>query len=272
MINLWSPEARKVEVMGAAALLGGFLALLVWYMMNNQAPEPYSPIAETEEAVEPPPPPGRILENAAYFDISADYPGRTPLYDTVGPEADTEALALMEDFVRETLTEFKEQGKFDVLTPEEAALIGITETRKESVTITYEVREGARTVSYVFMLAIDTLGAHPNFFYRTFTFDLETGSELGISELFTNNSDYLTRLSSIAFFDLSKELGEESDVEYIREGVEPNALNFANFTIEGDRLVLLFPPYQVAPYAAGPQDVRIPLSQLKDILKSEYVP
>lgn len=131
---------------------------------------------------------------------------------------------------------------------------------------------GSDTVSYVYTLYVDTLGAHPNAFYRTFTFDLATGKELAIGDLFAPRSDYLKRISAIAEFELSKTLADMADIEYIRQGVTPEALNFQSFAIEGKDLVLIFPPYQVAPYAAGTQKVSVPLSQLAEILKPAYLP
>ena len=71
---------------------------------------------------------------------------------------------------------------------------------------------------------------------------------------------------------MAKTLDDMADVDYIRQGVTPEALNFQSYAIEGDALVLIFPPYQVAPYAAGTQEVSIPLSQLKEILKPAYQP
>jgi hypothetical protein len=53
-------------------------------------------------------------------------------------------------------------------------------------------------------------------------------------------------------------------------GTTPEEKNFANFFLDNQEFVLLFPPYQVAPYAAGPQTLRIPLPELSNILKQEY--
>ena len=269
MIDFTSPSARRAEVAGAGALILILLGFTVWYMATHRAPAPYG-TPETATSTPEALPPEVYEEHGQYYDIETSFPAETKLKATAGEEADAEAVALMADFVEDTIDEFKTQGNFDNLTPEDIQIMGLSDLRKESLTIIHEERVATHTVSYVFTLHLDTLGAHPNTFYRTFTFDLKTGAELKISDLFVPRSDYLKRLSAIAEFELSKSLKDMTDIEYIRQGVTAEALNFQTFAIEGEDLILIFPPYQVAPYAAGTQTVSIPLEQLKEILKPEY--
>lgn len=271
MIDFNTPNARRMEILGVVILVGLVLAFTVWYMATHKAPEPFTGIPEevatsTPEALAP----NVIEEHGQYFDIKVSYPAETALKTSLSAEADLEAVTLMEDFVEESVREFKKQGNFENLTPEDVQIMGLSEDRKESIQIAYEEIKGEKTVSYVYTLFVDTLGAHPNTFYRTFTFDLKTGLELDIASLFVPRSDYLRRLSAISQFELAKSLGEFANVEYIGQGTKPEAINFQSFVIEDDELVLLFPPYQVAPYAAGSQEVSIPLEQLEEILKPEY--
>ncbi len=270
MIDFTTPSARRAELIGASIVIALALGFLLWYMATHEAPKPYEPFEAPLAPEEVPAAPKVHEEHGQYFDIEATYPGETPLKATLGEEADAKALAAMEDFVEETIAEFKKQGKFDTLTPEDIQMLGLSDTRKESLYIEYQEAAGAHTVSYVFTLSVDTLGAHPNSFYRIFAFSLEDGKELAIGDLFAPRSEHLKRLSAIAEFELTKVLGEFADVDYIRQGVAPEAQNFATFAIEGADLILLFPPYQVAPYAAGTQEVSIPLSDLADVLKPEY--
>lgn len=272
MIDFNTPEARRTEILGVVILVGLVLAFTVWYMATHKAPEPFAGIPEevattTPEAL----PPTVFEEHGQYFDIVVTYPAETALKASLGAEADAEAINVMEDFVEVSVRQFKKQGNFDNLTPEDIQIMGLSEDRKESITIAYEEIMGENTVSYVYTLFVDTLGAHPNTFYRTFTFDLTTGTQLDIAGLFVPRSDYLRRLSAISQFELAKSLGEFADVEYIAQGTGPDPLNYQSFAIKGDELVLLFPPYQVAPYAAGSQEVSIPLEQLEEILKPAYL-
>lgn len=270
MIDLTTPNARRMEILGVIVLAALVLGFTLWYMATHKAPEPYSAVPET--AVPELLPPQVIEEHGRYYDIEVSYPAETALKAALSEEADAEAIAVMEEFIEDTVAEFKEQGNFENLTPEDVQIMGLSEDRKESITIAYEEAWGLHTASYAFTLFVDTLGAHPNTFYRTFTFDLTTGKELAITDLFLPRSNYLTRLSAIAQFELAKSLGESADTEYIAQGTEPDALNFQTFVIDAGTLVLLFPPYQVAPYAAGPQSVTIPLAQLADILEPSYLP
>ncbi len=270
MIDFTTPDARRAEVLTAGALILIILGLSLWYMATHQAPEPFM-ADETEGAEDASLPPEVYEEHGSYYDIKVTHPAETLLKGMLaGPEADQKAVAAMGDFVDDTVDEFKSQGNFDNLTPEDIQIMGLSDARKESITIDYEEHVGTATVSYVYTIYADTLGAHPNAFYRTFTFDLATGAELAIGDLFLPKSDYLKRLSAIAEFELSKSLGDFMDIEYIRQGVTAEALNFQSYAIEDGNLILIFPPYQVAPYAAGTQEVTIPLSQLAEVLKPEY--
>jgi hypothetical protein len=270
MIDFTTPSARRAEVLGAGALILALLAFTLWYMATHRAPDPFlsDAASSTPEAL----PPGAYEEHGTYYDISATYPAETPLKATAGAEADARAVSAMERFVDGTVRDFKNQGNFDTLTDSEAAFMGLSEERKESLSRAYEEMQGTATASYVYLIALDTLGAHPNAFYRTFTFDLATGAELSVDDLFLPRTDYLKRLSAFAEFELGKALGEFADADYIKQGTTPESVNFQAFAIDGDALVLIFPPYQVAPYAAGTQRVSIPLAQLAEVLKPEYRP
>lgn len=270
MIDFTSPSARRTEILTAGALILILVLFTLWFMATHKAPTPFMAEQPSEEDV--PLPPELYEEHGEYFDIEASYPGETLLKGTAGAEADADAVAIMGDFVEDTVDEFKTQGNFENLTPEDIQIMGLSSTRKESISIEYEEKAGPGTVSYVYTIFVDTLGAHPNVFYRTFTFDLASGKELAIGDLFVSGSDYLTRLSAISEFELSKALGDFMDIEYIRQGVTAEALNFQSFALEEDNLILIFPPYQVAPYAAGTQEVSIPLSTLAEILEPAYLP
>lgn len=270
MIDFTTPSARRAEVLSAGILIVLVLGFTIWYMATHQAPAPYGAPVETASPAPEVRAPETYEEHGQYFDIAATYPAETALNASLGAAEDDAAVSLMGDFVTDTVNEFKAQGNFDNLTPEDIQIMGLSDTRKESIMIDFEEMLGRNTASYVFTIYVDTLGAHPNAFYRTFTFDLGTGEELGIGDLFVPKSEYLKRLSAISEFELSKALGDTVDIEYVRDGVKPEALNFQSFAIEGDALVLIFPPYQVAPYAAGTHRVSIPLSQLAEILKPAY--
>ncbi len=125
-------------------------------------------------------------------------------------------------------------------------------------------------VSVLFTMYSDTGGAHPNENFMTFTYDVQAGKELALSDLFAPRAPYLQRLSSIAAVSLTQQLtaseGQMPDTQWIAEGTAPIADNFRSFTLTKTALQLHFDPYQVASHADGPQEVDIPYAQLQDIL------
>jgi hypothetical protein len=125
-------------------------------------------------------------------------------------------------------------------------------------------------VSYIYQIDSYTLGAHGNTTFRTFTFDLVNGKELSLADVFVPNSSYAEKLSTLSRAMLPSLVGEYLNKEMLADGTTAERANFEAFFLDGTSLVIIFPPYAVAPYAAGPQTLAIPLAQLQDILKPEY--
>jgi uncharacterized protein YecT (DUF1311 family) len=61
-----------------------------------------------------------------------------------------------------------------------------------------------------------------------------------------------------------------SDDDWLRTGAGPDWDNFKDFLLLPDRLVIRFPPYQVAAYAAGAQEVSLPLSELQGLMRTDW--
>lgn len=112
--------------------------------------------------------------------------------------------------------------------------------------------------------------AHPNNYNLTFNYQPSSASEnkeLTLSHLFKEDSNYLDKLSEISRQDLNNQFKDEPEMtELIKPGTEPVADNFKNFVLKKGTLVLIFDPYQVAPYAAGTRTVSISKDKIKNIL------
>ena len=113
--------------------------------------------------------------------------------------------------------------------------------------------------------------AHPNHNTVVFNYDLRAGRQLKLADLFKPNSDYLKVVSDYAVKDLAEQLrgemsGDDPDTDWIREGAGPKEENYQSWNLSDKGLEINFDPYQVASYAAGPHEVVIPLSALKDVL------
>jgi len=265
---------KRNAIIGAVVLGIIIIGLALWYMASTP-PKPL-PVGQVPET---PVPPGAfekkvVTDDGRYYTIVAAYPAETPLKASAGVGADQAAVARLKSFTEEQAAEFKVRGAFESLTEEDIKMLGFDQGRKYALELDFEVSESPKAITYVYTVYEDTLGAHPNGYYRTFTFDKTTGAEITLSTLFTG--DYLARLSEIARAELpaiiAEKSGAEANMEYLESGTTPTAENFQNFALQGDLLVLIFPPYQVGPYALGPQFVEIPLTEISDILAPAYRP
>ncbi len=116
--------------------------------------------------------------------------------------------------------------------------------------------------------------AHPNSYSEVMNFDLKNGKLLKLADLFQPGSKYLQAISAYSIADLKKQgkQGQDSmleDDDWIQRGAGPDAENYGNWTIGKKGVGIIFDPYQVASYAAGPQHVLVPFSALKGLIKTD---
>jgi len=260
---------RIKTILPIALLLIIVLGLAIWYMMS--VPAPVLAPTTTTTASEP----AKIAMDEPYFTVEATYPTQTPLVTSAGAQADQEAVASMKAFVEEEIATFKDNGDFANLTQDDVQMLGLDQ-RKYALGIEYSMHTGVRTVSYVYQMYQDTGGAHPNTYYRTFTFDTKTGSEVKLADAFIPGTDYLTELSTKARLELPPLMAARYNIDvstldttYVNSGTTPKAENFQNFYFEGSTFVLLFPPYQVGPYVLGMIELPFPAGEVTG-LRPEY--
>jgi hypothetical protein len=153
-----------------------------------------------------------------------------------------------------------------------------------------------RTVDFVSVTASGSSfigGAHGMPIVSSFNLDLSNGKLTALSDLFTDAQAGLKALSAECRRQLEgryeARLRENpgamtpaqhtSDIQsmkkWIEKGTAPDAANFAVFLIDGldtraIGVTVIFPPYQVASYADGPQQVEVPAMVFYDLLKPEY--
>ena len=263
---------KRTAYIGAAVLILIIVGLALWYMAKTPPPEhvqspisgPIAPGSYRKDVIE---------DSGQYHTAVAAYPLETPLRETANASADQAAVSLLKSFIESHIAEFKLNSGLETLTAEDIAMMGLSEEHKYALEMDFEVSDAPKTISYVYTIYEDTLGAHPNGYFRTFTFDKTTGSVVTLNDLFTGN--YLHRLSDIARERLpgiisDKSGGLEPDLEYIDSGTTATAESFQFFAIDGTTFVMIFPPYQVGPYAIGTQFVEVPMSELGDILNEAY--
>lgn len=123
-------------------------------------------------------------------------------------------------------------------------------------------RSTPSVLSIVWKTASYTGGAHGNLEITCLNYDLRTGRRLDLADLFKDPEKALQLMSAWSQKELARSLGEDTDEDMIRDGVAPDLRNFANLTLTPQGLRIEFQPYQVAPWAAGPQRVDMPLAEL----------
>ena len=106
--------------------------------------------------------------------------------------------------------------------------------------------------------------AHPGSFTHSINYDLQQGKILYLEDLFQSDSQYLETISSYCMNEL-----KAKDVLFWEEGALPRADNYQVWNISPEGLQITFDEYQVAPYAAGPQSVQIPYSDVKSLARPD---
>ena len=148
--------------------------------------------------------------------------------------------------------------------PQEPPSEGVT---KSSLDVSYEVcfqradLMGISTTGGEF-----TGGAHASPIVETQLFDFRRGREVAFQELFRTGSPYLATVSRICIDQLGRRKDLNSDAEWIRRGAGASLANFKLFHPGRKTLVVVFPPYQVAPYSSGIVEVEIPFASLERVI------
>jgi hypothetical protein len=126
---------------------------------------------------------------------------------------------------------------------------------------------GIISVKYLVTGYVDG-AAHPFHNARAVNFNVETGQVVMLDELFLPGAAYLPAISEYCSGELdSRNIGFDPRAG----GSEPLEENYMNWNITADSLLITFDEYQVAAYAAGPQEVSVPYSVLKDIINPNGV-
>ncbi|MES2006988.1 MAG: DUF3298 domain-containing protein [Patescibacteria group bacterium] len=244
-----------------AILLAILIGVGGWYVFTHTSSLPHV-LTESGDRL--------IKEDTEYYTVQAVYPNTTRLATRTDSTkaADERVVNTIESEIKDMLNGFKNQANKALTTEEKARL---TEAKiKYSINLTNRPYNSGSFVSYEFDGFEDTGGAHPINFYKTFVFDLK-GNSVELDDLFTSGSGYLERIAAEAKKQIEVQLstrgGEDATSTLVADGVAPRADNFANWVDDAGVLTIFIPPYQAAAYAAGSFEVRIPLDDLKDILK-----
>lgn len=109
-----------------------------------------------------------------------------------------------------------------------------------------------------------TGGAHGITERRPYNIDLATGKDLALKDLFTEGYDYAGVINQ----EIKKQISAEPDMYFDGDmgfkGIGENQ----NYYLQSGNLVVYFQQYEIAPYAAGIPEFKIPLSQFGDNFKA----
>lgn len=132
---------------------------------------------------------------------------------------------------------------------------------KYTADTSFEVRYNDKDVlSLTVLYAQYTGGAHGLEVQKGYTFDLKTGKILNLSDLFAVGFDYDEVISDeiLGYMKLHQQ-------EYFPEAITSfkKIKSDQPYYIENGNLVIYYGEYEIAPYAAGIPEFRIPFSKLK---------
>jgi hypothetical protein len=139
------------------------------------------------------------------------------------------------------------------------------------------------SVDYTVVLAQDDLvsikfevgsyyqgAAHPNSYSDVLNYDLKNGKQLKLADLFKPGAKFLPVIATYSIGDLKKQAKDKGLLDdLIESGAAPAAKNYLSWNITKKGLGINFDPYQVGPYAAGPQYVMVPYTILKDLINPD---
>lgn len=192
------------------------------------------------------------------FSIETSYPQLT------GEDARAEKFnKVISSFVAKASNEFRNDSKSAA-----ADLQANADMPGYLLNISYEViHADNQIISLLFKNYAFTGGAHGNTASKVFNYDLKNGQMLRLADLFQSDSNYLKVISDYCIAKIKAR--NISDDDWIRNGAGPKQENYGNWNITPQGLMITFDAYQVAAYAAGPQEVVIPYSALKQVIRQD---
>lgn len=113
-------------------------------------------------------------------------------------------------------------------------------------------------------------GAHPNTYISYVNFDLTSGEEIKLENLFNNNfKDELNKIAEPEFRIL-KELGKDEDLGKAGFWFEDNKFKLNdNFLITDSSLIFYYNNYEITAYAYGPTELEIPYIKIKHLFSED---
>jgi hypothetical protein len=206
------------------------------------------------------------------YEIDAAYPQLTGSVDPNFEKFNQTVRSL----ITRKVGDFKKEMAPSQDEPADSENPALDESMGSDIAIGYEVALAKDDlISIEFTVSSYSAGAaHPNSYTDVVNYDLKNGKLLKLADLFQPGAKYLQHLSTQSIQALQKQAKEQGadamlDDEWVKKGAAPELTNYDNWTITKKGLAITFDPYQVGPYAAGPQHVLLPYAALKEIIKPD---
>jgi hypothetical protein len=201
------------------------------------------------------------------YKVSVSYPVVEGLDERAGSEINTRihgyVLGLIQEFRKAGIRREGPEGSWWSEMASEMA-------------VSYEVAHfNTNFLSLAFVVSEYGAGAaHSQERTVTFNYILNPATVVDLSDIFTPESDvsHLEFISGYCIEALAdqfrRELSDLGDIEqeWIRNGAGPDINNFRSFNFTAEGISLQFDPYQVAGYAWGIREVKVPYSAIREII------
>lgn len=228
---------KKIFILAVIlAVLSGVLYLIMPYVRTTSLGAPSASTGNVQMTT------ARIEDESAAYTIDAQYP-QFGLPAEASAQAGIASInAQIKGAVEGAVAEFKNLPK----NPSDSA------TPKNEFTGSFDsVYVGPDIVSVKLILSQYTGGAHPVTLVSGVNYDRATGRLLLLDDALKLIGKSVGQVSAEATAELKAELGDAM----FEEGANTNPENFSSFVISADKVTFIFQQYQVAPYAAGVQEV-----------------
>lgn len=172
-------------------------------------------------------------------------------------------LAYTDDYIKNKKKEFKEE-----ISMEEPL-----NSSKYEFKADYKVTDNINILGLHLNISEYTGGAHHVRYDKSYYYNKESDEIVSIKD-FLEKDTSLDKLANLSYYYVMKYSDDNNlnfDKEGVKEGLSSNLNNFEHFNFIDDGLEFIFPPYQIAYYAAGEIKIVIPYDELNGIIKNKYL-
>lgn len=172
-------------------------------------------------------------------------------------------LAYTDDYIKNKKKEFKEE-----ISKEEPL-----NSSKYEFKADYKITDNNNILGLHLNISEYTGRAHNVRYDKSYYYNKESDEIVSIKD-FLEKDTSLDKLANLSYYYVMKYSDNNNlnfDKEGVKEGLSSNLNNFEHFNFIDDGLEFIFPPYQIAYYAAGEIKIVIPYNELKGIIKNKYL-